>query len=84
MAISKNKKVEVVSNVSDIAKKSGSLVFVNFHKLNVIETGEVRNSLRKADVGYRVAKKTLIKKALSDLGIKGELPSLDGEVAIVY
>ncbi len=84
MAISKNKKVEVVSNVSDIAKKSGSLVFVNFHKLNVIETEEVRNELRKANVGYRVAKKTLIKRALSDLGIKGDLPSLDGEVAIVY
>ena len=84
MAISKNKKVEVVQNVSDIAKKSGSLVFVNFHKLNVTETSEVRNELRKADIGYRVAKKTLIKRALSDLGIKGELPSLDGEVAIVY
>ena len=40
MAISKNKKVEVVSNVSDIAKKSGSLVFVNFHKLQTV-TSEI-------------------------------------------
>ena len=62
MAISKNKKVEVVENVSNIAKGSKSLVFVNFHKLNVIETGEVRNELRKANIGYRVAKKTLFKK----------------------
>ncbi len=84
MAISKIKKVEVVSNVSDIAQKSGSLVFVNFHKLNVVETGSVRNSLRKADIGYRVAKKTLIKRALADLGIKGDMPSLDGEIALVY
>lgn len=84
MAISKNKKVEVVENIADIAKSSKTVVFVNFHKLNVVETSEVRNSLRKAGVGYRVAKKTLIKRALSDLGIKGELPSLDGEVAVVY
>lgn len=84
MAISKNKKVEVVSNISDIAQKAKTLVFVNFHKLNVVETSEVRNTLRKADVGYRVAKKTLIKRALSDAGINGELPSLDGEIAIVY
>jgi large subunit ribosomal protein L10 len=84
MAISKNKKVEVVSDVSTIAKNSKTIAFVNFHKLNVIETGEVRNALRKANVGYRVAKKTLIKKALSDLNITGELPPLDGEVALVY
>ena len=84
MAISKNKKVEVVENIANIAKSSKTVVFVNFHKLNVIETGEVRNSLRKAGIGYRVAKKTLIKRALSDLGITGELPSLDGEVAVVY
>ena len=84
MAISKNKKVEVVSNVSDIAKKSGSLVFVNFHKLNVVETSEVRNSLRKANVGYRVAKKTLIKRALEEAGITGEMPALDGEISLVY
>ena len=84
MAISKNKKVEVVSDVSNIANSSKTLVFVNFHKLNVIETGEVRNALRTAHVGYRVAKKTLIKKALSDLSTKGEMPSLDGEIALVY
>lgn len=84
MAISKNKKVEVVENIANLAKDSKTLVFVNFHKLNVTETSEVRNELRKFGIGYRVAKKTLIKRALSDLGIKGDLPSLDGEVAIVY
>lgn len=84
MAISKNKKVEVVENVANLAKDSKTLVFMNFHKLNVAETTEVRNELRKFGIGYRVAKKTLIKRALSDLGIKGELPSLDGEIAIVY
>ncbi len=84
MAISKNKKVEVVENVANLAKDSKTLVFMNFHKLNVAETTEVRNELRKFGIGYRVAKKTLIKRALSDLGIKGDMPSLDGEVAIVY
>ena len=84
MAISKNKKVEVVEDINNIAKESNTLVFMNFHKLNVSETNEVRNTLRKANIGYRVAKKTLIKRALADLGIKGDLPSLDGEISIVY
>lgn len=84
MAISKNKKVEVVNDIANIAKDSKTLVFMNFHGLNVVETSEVRNTLRKFGIGYRVAKKTLIKRALSDLGITGDLPSLDGEVAVVY
>ncbi len=84
MAISKNKKIEVVENINNIVKESNTLVFMNFHKLNVIETNEVRNTLRAAGIGYRVAKKTLIKRALADLGIKGDLPSLDGEISIVY
>ena len=37
MAISKNKKVEVVGDIANIAKDSKTLVFVNFHGLNVTD-----------------------------------------------
>lgn len=83
MAISKSKKNEIVSDVSKILADSKTIVFVQFHGLTVAEVGEVRKAMRGAEVGYRVAKKTLIKRALSDAGIKGELPPLDGEVALV-
>lgn len=84
MAISKAKKGEIVSDVSDILAKSNSVVFMNFHGLTVLETGEVRKALRGAGVGYRVAKKSLIKRALEAAGITGELPALDGEISLVY
>lgn len=84
MAISKAKKSEIVSDVSKILADSKSVVFINFHKLTVIETGEVRKALRSAGVGYRVAKKTLIKRALEEAGVTGEIPALDGEISIVY
>lgn len=84
MAISKAKKSEIVSDVSKILADSKSIAFVNFHKLTVTETGEVRKALRAAGVGYRVAKKTLIKRALEEAGITGEMPALDGEISLVY
>ena len=84
MAISKAKKSEIVSDVSKILADSKTVVFVNFHKLTVTETGDVRRALRAAGVGYRVAKKTLIKRALEEVKVTGEIPALDGEIALVY
>lgn len=83
MAISKAKKGEIVSDVSKILADSKTIVFLQFHGINVAEVSEVRKALRAADVGYRVAKKSLIKRALADAGVKGELPALDGEVALI-
>lgn len=83
MAISKSKKGEIVSDVSRILADSKTIVFLQFHGITVIEVGEVRKALREAGVGYRVAKKSLIKRALADAGVKGELPNLEGEVALI-
>ena len=84
MPIQRAKKEEIVSKVKDILDSSKSLVFVNFHKLPVSETGEVRKELRAHNLGYYVAKKTLVKRALGDANIGGDQPAFDGELAIVY
>ena len=84
MAISKDKKGEILSKLKKIAKESASLVLVNFHGLPVSESGEIRRELRKNGVGFVVAKKTLTKKALADAGFSGELPPLPGEIGLVY
>jgi large subunit ribosomal protein L10 len=83
MAISKSKKGEIVSDVSKILADSKTVVFLQFHGITVGEVGEVRRALRAAGVGYRVAKKSLIKRALTDAGVTGELPNLEGEVALI-
>lgn len=84
MALTKAKKTEVVASVKKILDNAKTVVFVNFHKLTVLETTQIRKALRESQVGYYVAKKTLIKRALADKNIAGELPALDGEVALVY
>lgn len=84
MALTKEKKREVENKVREIADSSRSLVFVNFHALKVSEARELRGELRGQEVGYYVAKKTLIKRALADQGYEGELPDLEGECALAY
>ncbi len=84
MAISKQKKTEIVGKLKDIFTKSSAIAFVQFNKLTVKNAQELRRKLRGAGTGYFVAKKTLIRKSLEGGKIAGELPSLDGEVAVAY
>ncbi len=86
MPISKNKKVEIIKELGQHIAESETVVFVNFHGLPVSQTTALRRELRERGVGYMVAKKTLIRRAFDSSGrkIAGDLPSLDGEVALAY
>ena len=84
MALSKEKKQEILNKLGDIVKKAKSIVFVNFHGLSVADANELRSQLREAGVDYTVAKKTLIRKALEATKFGGEVPNLDGELALAY
>jgi large subunit ribosomal protein L10 len=83
MAITRQKKEEVVAKVADSIKKAKTLVFANFKGLTVAEQNEMRKALRAQNVGYTVAKKTLIKRALETGSYQGVLPELEGEIALV-
>lgn len=83
MAITKDKKKSILEKLDGI-KNSESVVFVNFKGLPVFETTNIRRSLTQENVAYYVAKKTLVKKAFNEAGIDGDMPTLDGELAVVY
>ncbi len=80
--ITKKQKEEVVNELQGMLKDSGSVVFANFHGLTVADSSAVRRALRAEGVSYKVAKKTLIKRALDSLTVKGERPGLVGELAV--
>jgi large subunit ribosomal protein L10 len=84
MAITKEKKGEIVKKIQDIASKAKTLVWVQFKGLSVAEQSEMRKALRAQNVGYTVAKKTLVERGLAQAGFKGEMPKLEGEVALAY
>lgn len=84
MAISKEKKTATLQKLGDAIKESATLVFVQFHKLPAQDVTAMRKALREKGVGYTVAKKTLIGRALDDAKFEGETPALPGEVALAY
>ena len=84
MAITRQKKEEIVAQVSDVIKSAKTLVFANFKGLTVAEQNEMRKALRPLGVGYTVAKKTLLRRALDAAKYTGEAPVLDGEIALAY
>lgn len=84
MAINKQKKGEIIEKLTRAISGAESLVFVNFRGLNVTESTKLRKTLTSKKIGYVVAKKTLLKRALDTTKTEGKLPSLDGEVALVY
>jgi large subunit ribosomal protein L10 len=84
MALTKEKKIQLLDVFGQIAKDSGSIVFVHARGLSVADTTVLRNSLAEAGCGYKVVKKTLLKRALAAAGITGELPTMEGEIAVAY
>jgi large subunit ribosomal protein L10 len=83
MAITKEKKQTILAKLDEIKNNSDSIVFVNFNQLGGNDTVAMRAKMTDEGVGYFVAKKTLIKRAF-DGAFEGEMPELEGEIAVAY
>lgn len=84
MAITRQKKEEIVAKAKDIFAKAKTIVFVGFKGLTVAEAQEMRRGLKVKGVGYTVAKKSLVRRALEGIKAEGEVPELPGEIALSY
>lgn len=83
MAITKEKKQEILAKLDGVKNDSDSIVFVKFNGMTVNDTTDMRAKLRELGVGYFVAKKTLMKRAF-DGAFEGTMPELEGEIAVAY
>lgn len=84
MAITKQKKADILKTLGGILTKTASGVFVSFKGLTVAEVNGLRAELKKEGVNYTVVKKTLLQRALAERGIEGDMPEMIGETAFVY
>jgi len=84
MAISKDKKREILAKLTDAFTEATSIAFVGFNKLTVADASKMRKDLSQSGVRYFVAKKTLIRKVLDERGYTGAVPELPGEVAVAW
>jgi len=84
MALTREKKEEILKELKDWINKSKIIIFVNFHGLSNALSQQLRKLIKESSARYLVAKKTLIKKSLDEFKFSGESPELEGEMALVF
>ena len=84
MPLTKDKKKELINELETVFKDSKGVVFVGFKGLKVNEGNMMRKGFKAAGVGFIVAKKTLMGRALVSTKIEGTMPEMGAEVAVAY
>jgi large subunit ribosomal protein L10 len=69
MAITRNKKEQVLTDLESQLEGAKAVVFADYRGTTVKKIDELRRNLRKENVSAKVAKITLIKRALEKSGI---------------
>lgn len=82
----KERKEQIVSDLSDLFSKSTLVLLTDYRGMNVEKMNSLRNELYNADSKYVVIKNTLLKIALKEAGLYNEEmePSLVGTTAVLY
>ncbi|MEX2145205.1 MAG: 50S ribosomal protein L10 [Candidatus Spechtbacterales bacterium] len=85
MAISREKKEEVVKELKDLFEKEKVVVFTDFKGMNVNSMSQLKNKIREGGGVFKIAKKTLIEKALEDNKPQGLEPlNMEGQIAVAF
>ena len=83
MALSKNKKSELVEKYSNILDNAKTFVYVNFKGLTVKDTEVLRKKLYAENISYNVVKKTLWNRAVDTKKVSGDRPAVEVEMAVI-
>lgn len=82
--LTKVQKEEVVKELNDKLDRKKVVFLTDFRGISVMNSQELRRELKKTDAEYKVAKKTLFDRALSQHGIKYKTAELEGEVGAAF
>lgn len=77
-------KRETVAALKEELSSSSTLIVSEYRGLKVSEIAEIRRSLRKQDVSYRVVKNRLMRIAANESGNDALSPFLEGPSAIAF
>ncbi len=82
--ITRKQKEDLVKDITDKFKKQKIAVFTDFHGVSVTKLQHLRRQLRKGGAEYKVTRKTLIDRALTEAGISTKAKELKGEIGITF
>ena len=77
-------KRETVAELREELSRNPTLIVSEYRGLSVSELAEIRRSLRKQNVTYRVVKNRLMRIAANEAGIEALSPLLTGPSAIAF
>lgn len=84
----RERKDEVLATLRDCFEKSSIAILTDYRGqakgLKVKEITDLRGKLREGNAEYRVAKNTLIRRTLHDMGIEGLDQHLEGPTAVAF
>lgn len=84
MAISKEKKRELVADYTDKLARSEAVIFTDYSGLSVKGQQKLRRQLWESQSGFQVVKNTLLRRALQDAGMSVPEETLAGPTALGY
>lgn len=84
MPITKERKEELVAELTDDLKKAQALILTDYRGLPTAELAKLRNQLRGMKTGLHVAKNTLVEIALQRAGLPVPEDLLAGPTAIAF
>ena len=84
MATNKAQKKEIVEKLEKAFKGAKSVVFLGVKGIKVNDQNKLRKTLREDNVGYTVAKKTLVGRALDQAKFEGARPIFASELAVAW
>jgi large subunit ribosomal protein L10 len=85
MAKTKATKSKELSALTTYAKQAKGLVVSTFSSLTMTDMEKIRQNSRQANVVFKTAKKTLLKKVFSQLGLdQTKLDSLSGNIGVSF
>ena len=82
MATTRKEKEESLASLTEDIKNAKGVVVTEYRGMTVKQLDKIRKNLRKENIKYQVVKVTLLKKALTALGIQSENLKYTGPVAL--
>jgi large subunit ribosomal protein L10 len=84
LAISKEKKVQMVADYVERLSKAEAVIVTGYRGLTVASISELRGKLREAGAVLQIVKNTLFERAVDDAGVPLPADVLDGPIAVGY
>ncbi|MGD8624386.1 MAG: 50S ribosomal protein L10 [Anaerolineae bacterium] len=84
MAITKDKKVEMVADYVDKLSRSRAMIMADYRGLTVANITQLRSNLREVEGVFQVVKNSLFERALEEAGLPIPAEQMEGPLAIGY